>query len=166
MAVMRFTETSVITYQSTRRHTPEDLYLHQRLCEDIRSFSTNCLHIPLLPCAYRTAPLYVRLLIFNLHHTRLIYPALMSVRNSHIAWYTAVTIWGKTSENKGPQQSCSKHKTSFACLTTSSAFGIRAFKSVISFRTDSFLILIIVQKDATQSSLFIILHVHSTCSGW
>jgi hypothetical protein len=34
MAVMRFTETTVIAYQSTRRYIPDDLYLHQRLCED------------------------------------------------------------------------------------------------------------------------------------
>jgi hypothetical protein len=38
MAVMRFTETTVITYQSTMRNIPEE-YLYQRLCEDIISFN-------------------------------------------------------------------------------------------------------------------------------
>jgi len=35
----------------------------------------------------------------------------------------------------------------------------------IIFRNILWFISIIVQRDATQSSLFIILHVHSTCSG-
>jgi hypothetical protein len=89
-------ETTVITYQSIRRYIPDDLYL-QLLCEDIRSFSSLLIvftsHFFPMPSEWH--PWMFDWVIFNLHHTRLIYPAIMNVRNAHIACYSAVTTWEK-----------------------------------------------------------------------
>ena len=123
---MRFTETTLITYQSTRRYIPNDLYLHQRLCVDIRSLSTDCLHIPLLLCAFRTASLYVRRLICTVNLSR----KNECQKRTYCLFPCCHDLGEKQIEIKGHNSHAPNTRQAFCLATTH--LGSRHFKSVIS----------------------------------